>query len=129
MTPQEADWKDMLAHHDAADAVSKTLLGHADVKCFQVIDLFVDYKNRRGGKAEITSKQKSSVVRAEWRETSLLGATRSAAAEYIFLWLMDNNMTYRHYVTVHDELCRKGSDPDWRRIQTAKLLLGIGLRS
>ena len=125
VTPQEADWKDMLAHHDAADAVSKTLLGHVDVKCLQVIDLFVDYKNRRGGKAGITSKQKSSVVRAEWCETSLLGATRSAAAEYIFLWLMDNNMTYRHYVTVHDELCRKESDPDSRRIQTAKLLLGM----
>ena len=123
VTPQMCNWLPIME----SATVTDTVLQHVEVAALQVLDIYVDYRTRRGGKAEVVSKQKTSVVRAEWRAESLLTLRKDESQKAIFDWLMHNNTTYRQFVEMHDELCKTqlASDKDWRRIPTATLLLQL----
>ncbi|CAE7408220.1 pif1, partial [Symbiodinium pilosum] len=123
VTPQMCNWLPIME----SATVTDTVLQHVEVAALQVLDIYVDYRTRRGGKAEVVSKQKTSVVRAEWRAESLLTLRKDESQKAIFDWLMHNNTTYRQFVEMHDELCKAqpASDKDWRRIPTATLLLQL----
>ena len=123
VTPQQCSWLPMAA----SDTETDTVLKNIKVADLQVLDIYVDYKTRRGGRAEVVSKQKTSVVRAEWRKESLLTQKKNDDQQRVFEWLMQNNDTYRQFVEMHDQLCKAhpASDTDWRRIPTATLLLNL----
>ena len=124
VTPAETHWHDLLAALKTDD-LAKALTAK-DLDSLIVVRLYVDYKTVRGGKSEITSMKKQSVVRAEWREQPLQQVERSPAAAKAFAWLMDNNCTYKQFVTAHAELHLENASEastTWRRIPTAELLL------
>ena len=94
VTPQMCNWLPIME----SATVTDTVLQHVEVAALQVLDIYVDYRTRRGGKAEVVSKQKTSVVRAEWRAESLLTLRKDESQKAIFDWLMHNNTTYRQFV-------------------------------
>ncbi|CAE7237635.1 UBP23 [Symbiodinium sp. CCMP2456] len=123
VTPQPSDWDEMLAALDSDDLA--TALTTEDLETLVVVDLYVDFKTVRGGKSDITSLKKQSVVRAEWRAQPLCDVPRSRAAATAFAWLLNNNTTYKEFVEIQASLCSNHADNDasWRRIATADLLL------
>ena len=128
VTPQKVNWMPLTLALGREANDHLVLLEGINVKVLQVLDLYVDYKTRRGGKAEVVSKQKCSVVRAEWRAESLLTTKKSTIEDTVFQSLMTHNATYREFVDTHDRLCnanQAAANAEWRRIPTATLLLQL----
>ena len=97
----------------------------AELKSLAVLELDVEYRSRRGGNADITSKQKRTVVRAKWQAIPLRNMVRGVAADRLFNWLLQNNNTYAMWVDRHARLIeeRQNKDVPWREMKTAELLL------
>ena len=124
VTPQIKDWDLLLAAVQAETLA--TALSPEDLDSLVVIRLYVDCKMVRGGKSEVTSMKKLSVVRAEWRDRPLQELPRSSRAAAAFEWLLQNNATYKSFVDNHTVLCNgevRDRDPKWKHIRTANLLL------
>ena len=101
-----------------------SLLSDKELASLAVVDIHVDYRSRRGGHADVLSKQKRSVVRCRWRADPLMELPRSDKASKAFTWLLENNVTYKNYVTQQTSLAKQQHDTaDWRNIPTATLLL------
>ena len=101
-----------------------SLLSDKELASLAVVDIHVDYRSRRGGSAEVLSKQKRSVVRCRWRADPLMELPRSDRAAKAFTWLLENNITYKNYVIQQTSLAKEQHDAaDWRNIPTATLLL------
>ena len=83
----------------------------------------MDYRSRRGGNAEITSKQKRSLTRCRWHPATLLDAPRGDLAARAFTWLLQNNDTYRAWVHRHAALTQENKLKEGRDLPTAELLL------
>ena len=81
--------------------------------------------SRRGGNAEILSKQKRTVARCRWRPTSLATVDRSDQAARAYTWLLTHNVTYASFVERRERLIRDGIHEGhaWREVPTAELLL------
>ena len=124
VTPQIKDW-DMLLAAMKTETLAAAL-SPEDLDSLVVIRLYVDCKMVRGGKSEVTSMKKLSVVRAEWRDRPLQELPRSSRAAAAFDWLLQNNATYKSFVDDHTALCNaraQAQDPKWKQIRTANLLL------
>ena len=124
ITPQSKDWDLLLAAMKAESLAAA--LSPEDLDSLVVIKLYVDCKMVRGGKSEVTSMKKLSVVRAEWRDRPLQELPRSSRAAAAFDWLLRNNTTYKSFVDDHTDLCNahaQDRDSKWKQIRTANLLL------
>ena len=60
-------------------------LSQEEADSLAMLDVYVDFKKIRGGHAETTNVQKLSVVRAEWRKTSV--SPSSVHAQAAMRWL------------------------------------------
>ena len=101
------------------------VLTEAELNDLAVLTIHVDYRSRRGGSAEITSKQKRSLTRCRWRTHPLRGLCRSDLAARAFGWLLKTNDTYREWVDRHAALFQGTGElgTSNRELQTAELLL------
>jgi len=120
VTPMPQNWLPWICHLQGTGLPLTTLLSEKEIQDLALADIKVDFATKRGGHAEVVSRQKKTVVRCVWRPRSLLDLPRSPAAQKAFEWLMDNNTTYRGYVEKHHSLLAAGEP---REIQTASLLL------
>ena len=123
VTPVVDHWRALC---DAVDGGQLPLrLNRWELEDLAVADIKVDYRSRAGGKSDVYSKQKRSVVRCLWRARCLYDLPRGEAADAVFRWLMENNSTYRAFVESHTRLVRDnaGKAGDWREVPTAELLL------
>ncbi|CAE7920660.1 UBP25, partial [Symbiodinium necroappetens] len=120
VTPMPQNWLPWICHLQGIGLPLTTLLSEKEIHDLALADIKVDFATKRGGHAEVVSRQKKTVVRCVWRPRSLLDLPRSPAAQKAFEWLMDNNTTYRGYVEKHHSLLAAGEP---REIQTASLLL------
>lgn len=113
-TPQETDVPDELRK-----------LTPLQTRELAIVQVFVDFETKRGGRASITSKQKKSIVRAQWRKQPLdKDSFSSPDVAAAFDWLMRNNNTYRRYTVEHAHIyAQRDEDCYWYRIPTAELLL------
>ena len=120
VTPLPHNWLPWLRHMQGVALPLTTLLSEKEIQDLAIADIKVDYVTKRGGHAEVVSKQKKTVVRCIWRRQSLLDLRRGSLAQKAFEWLMDNNATYRRYVERHHALLAAGEP---REFHTAALLL------
>ncbi|OLP86649.1 Ubiquitin carboxyl-terminal hydrolase 26 [Symbiodinium microadriaticum] len=124
VTPRQKDWDPLLEALGVDNLASGLTV--EDLDTLPVVRLYVDYKTVRGGKAEVTSLKKQSVVRAEWRDRPLREVPRSKEAAAAFQWLLDHNTTYKTFVDNHATLLEahaRDESSSWRRLLTADLLL------
>ena len=129
VTPQASHWNAWVAHI-APEAPAGTplhqVLTKEERRALAPLAFKIEYKNRRGGNAEITSKQKKTLTRARWNAEPVEQTLPSPAAQRAFQWLMDNNSTYRFYVNKHKMLLQEGRiAPGNLWILTAELLLNM----
>ena len=121
VTPQATTWQTWAQHIGEGQLPLTTLLSDEELHNLAVLHIHVDYRSRRGGHAEITSKQKRSVVRCRWNTQALRDIPRSNVAARAFTWLLQNNGTYRDFVERHERLMQEdGGNKD---VHTAELLL------
>ena len=124
VTPAIKHWQLWTEYISSGQLPFITFLSKEELHNLAVVDIKVDFRSRRGGSAEVTSKQKKTVVRCRWRSTSLMTLQRGDAAARAFQWLLNNNSTYSAYVARHHEMTLKKEQAcDWREIPTAELLL------
>ena len=125
VTPLAQHWQPWVDYIGSGQLPLSTLLSQGELEGLAVLDIKVDFRSRRGGNAEILSKQKRTVVRCRWRPTSLATVERSDQAARAFTWLLTHNVTYASFVERHERLIRDGIHEDhaWREIPTAELLL------
>ncbi|CAE7439739.1 UBP23, partial [Symbiodinium pilosum] len=122
-TPQGSEW------HSWSAAICKNhlpltdVLPRVEIENLAVLRIHVDYRSRRGGNAEITSKQKRSLTRCRWHPATLLDAPRGDLAARAFTWLLQNNDTYRAWVHRHAALTQENKLKEGRDLPTAELLL------
>ena len=129
VTPQASHWNAWVAHI-APEAPAGTplhqVLTKEERRALAPLAFKIEYKNRRGGNAEITSKQKKTLTRARWNAEPVEQTLPSPAAQRALQWLMDNNSTYRFYVNKHKMLLQEGRiAPGNLWILTAELLLNM----
>ena len=113
----ESDWPPVLLE-----------LTEAEVHMLAPIEIKCEFKTVRGGKASVTNRQKTSVIRGVWRKKSVAEGIASAgvAVNAAYTWLMDHNETYKLYVSKHEQLLREHADDnsaEWRWVPTCELLL------
>ena len=60
VTPMSQNWEALLANMEATGLPLLTALTKDDLESLAIVDLKVTYRSRRGGHAEITSKQKTN---------------------------------------------------------------------
>ena len=125
-TPHGSTWHTWSAAIDQGALPLSRILTPEDLKELAVLTVHVDYRSRRGGHAEITSKQKRSVSRCRWQPRPLRRLRRGDLAARAFTWLLQNNDTYRAWVDRHAALFLENGELDQanRELQTAELLLG-----
>ena len=124
VTPLPSYWQPWLSCIGKEGLPMTQLVSSDELRDLAVLDIKVEFRSRRGGHADICSKQKRTVVRGRWRPISLYEITRSDAAARAFSWLLENNSTYSRWVQHHSELVRgHGAADNWREIPTAELLL------
>ena len=122
-TPQGSEW------HAWSEAIGKghlpltEVLDRTEIENLAVLSIHVDFRSRRGGHADITSKQKRSLTRCRWQSDSLLKKPRGELAARAFTWLLQNNATYRAWVDRHEAFLRDQSTSQHRDLLTAQLLL------
>ena len=122
-TPQGSAW------HSWSAAISKNhlpltdVLPRVEIENLAVLRIHVDYRSRRGGNADITSKQKRSLTRCRWHPASLLATPRGDLAARAFTWLLQNNGTYQAWVHRHAALIQEKKLQEGRDLPTAELLL------
>ena len=125
VTPMAHHWEPLLLEMQETGLPLLDYLSKEELQSLAVLDIKVEYRSRRGGNANICTKQKRTVVRGLWKPTPLEELKRSDAGTRAFFWLLANNDTYAAWVHHHAQLARENKDgaPDWREIPTAKLLL------
>ncbi|CAE7839773.1 pif1 [Symbiodinium sp. CCMP2592] len=124
-TPQKSTWHSWSAAIASGDLPLTVVLSETDLNNLAVLTIHVDFRSRRGGKAEVTSKQKRSLTRCRWKGQPLRSVPRSDVAARAFAWLLQSNNTYRQWVDRHEGLFQElGGDVLAKtEIQTAELLL------
>ena len=124
-TPQKSIWHSWSAAIGSGELPLTLVLTEAELSNLAVLTIHVDYRSRRGGNAEITSKQKRSLTRCRWRTHPLRSLGRSDLAARAFGWLLRTNDTYRAWVDRHAALFQETSElgTSHRELQTAELLL------
>ena len=124
-TPQKSIWHTWSAAIASGTLPLTAVLPMEELNNLAVLTIHVDFRARRGGKAEITSKQKLSLSRCRWRLQSLRDLPRGDLAARAFRWLLENNFTYRAWVDRHANLFLETENLDMtrRELQTAELLL------
>ena len=125
VTPMSQNWEALLASMEATGLPLLTALTKDDLESLAIVDLKVTYRSRRGGHAEITSKQKQTLIRARWKPMPLTEVRRSEKAAVAFDWLRSSNSTYAAWIDKHMQRIQEGAagEPYWREIPTAELLL------
>ncbi len=124
ITPALKHWQSWTEYIAGGQLPLTRILPKEELHNLAVVDIKIDFRSRRGGSAEVTSKQKRTVVRCRWRSTSLMTLQRGDVAARTFQWLLDNNSTYAGYVVRHHQMTiNQKKAPDWREIPTAELLL------
>ncbi|CAE7803623.1 UBP25, partial [Symbiodinium necroappetens] len=124
VTPLAEHWESLVLELQATGLPLTAAMTMKELSGLAVLDIHVDYRSRRGGHADITSKQKRTVVRCRWKATPLRSMQRSFAASRMFDWLMRNNETYAAWVDRHARLVQEHEQGDaWRELRTAELLL------
>ena len=121
--PQGSEWHSWSAAICKQHLPLTEVLPKVEIENLAVVRIHVDYRSRRGGNAEITSKQKRSLTKCRWHAASLLDATRGDLAARAFTWLMQNNDTYRAWIHRHAALQRENKLQGSRDLLTAELLL------
>ena len=110
------DWPDVLL--DLADD---------EVGALAPLDIKVEFKTVRGGRASIKNRQKTHVVRAVWKRQSVAETVAASPQLHAaYTWLMQNNATYAHYIGEHNRLLQEHSGDataEWRWVRTCDLLL------
>ncbi|CAE7889597.1 pif1, partial [Symbiodinium necroappetens] len=116
VTPNSQHWEQLLANLALTGLPFTPGISKEDLDTLAVLDLKIDYQTRRGGNAEITSKQKN---------LPLFDIQRSEQANRLFIWLLANNDTYASWVQFHKQLANSNgnSKGTWQEVQTANLLL------
>ena len=94
-----------------------------EARSLQIIDIYADCTKVRGGRAPVTNLKKTAVVKAKWRTREVAQALQSENARRAYLWLMENNRTYRAYVGQHQRALADQPGDQWPAIKTAELLL------
>ena len=122
VTPTKDCWQLWLDHMQAEGFPFTQCLTNEELQSLAVVTIEIQYRSRRGGKADIVSKQKRSVVRCRWQPTSMLQSSRSGACAKAFDWLMAHNLTYNKFVHVQDAQSKSGL-ANWQELPTATLLL------
>ena len=124
-TPQKSIWHSWSAAIGSGELPLTLVLTEAELSNLAVLTIHVDYRSRRGGNAEITSKQKRSLTRCRWRTDPLRSLGRSDLAARAFAWLLRTNDTYRAWVDRHAALFQETGElaTSHRELQTAELLL------
>ena len=126
VVPRADHWRSWSNHIGNGELRLADLLSEAELRDLAVLHINVEFRSRRGGKANITSKQKRTVVRCTWRPTSLLSLRRNNQAARAFTWLMQHNATYASYVHRHEQMMESHrEDEAWREVPTAELLLNM----
>ena len=124
VTPLADYWQPWTHYIANGDLPLTRLLSEKELKDLAVVDIKVEFVSKRGGNAEVFSKQKRSVVRCRWRAESLCTLKREDLAARAFSWLLANNSTYAEYVQMHNHIIEDaGKDDSWRELPTARLLL------
>ncbi|CAE7809429.1 pif1, partial [Symbiodinium necroappetens] len=125
VTPNAHHWEHLLADLHVTGLPLVPGLTKKDLDTLAVLDLKIDYQTRRGGNAEITSKQKKSVIRGRWKALPLFDIQRSDQANRLFFWLLANNETYANWVQFHKQLAISNDNCSgpWQEVRTADLLL------
>ena len=124
-TPQKSIWHSWSAAIGSGAWPLTAVLSAEELKDLAVLTIHVDFRARRGGKAEITSKQKTSLTRCRWRPRPLRELSRRDLAARAFRWLLENNPTYRAWVDRHANFFLANGDLDaaHKELQTAEMLL------
>ena len=86
VVPQLAHWPHALLHLDASDFQELPLL-----------DIKVDFRAVRGGRSPVTSLQKLSVCRGQWRSHLPREDKLSALGRKALAWLLENCASYRRF--------------------------------
>ena len=125
VTPIMEYWRPWVDYIGSGQLPLTRLLSEEELHGLAVVDIKVNFRSRRGGHADILSKQKLSVARCRWRATSLLEVRRSDMAARAFSWLLDNNSTYAAFVDRHTKMTQDSchANEAWREVPTAELLL------
>ena len=121
--PQGSEWHSWSAAIGKQHLPLTEVLAKVELENLAVVRIHVDYRSRRGGNAEITSKQKRSLTRCRWAPASLLKAHRGDLAARAFTWLLQNNDSYRAWIHQHAALIQENKLQDSRDLPTAELLL------
>ena len=123
--PDSPNWEPLLLELELTGLPLTTNISKKDLDSLAVLDLKVEYQTRRGGHANITTRQKKVVIRGRWKQSALYNMERSEKASKLFAWLPANNSTYAEWVHIHQQLAddNKNEDGAWREIKTATLLL------
>ena len=124
VTPQRGDWCEALFCKTPEEG------GLTDAECASLapIDIRCDYVTMSGKykRAPVTSKKKTSIVRATWRKQEIQERSLSHRAPEAFRWLQANNATYARYLEYHRKLLEKpDKETGWHIIKTAQLLLNM----
>ncbi|CAE7271115.1 PIF1 [Symbiodinium sp. CCMP2592] len=122
-TPQSSTWHCWSAAIASGNLPLTLVLSEKELQQLAVLTIHVDWQSRRGGKAEITSKQKKTLTRCRWQPRPLRELSRNDLAAKAFTWLLQNNDTYRAWVDHHAELFQATGELSIRELQTAELLL------
>ena len=124
-TPERSVWHSWSAAISSGALPLTAVLSPEELKDLAVLTIHVDFRARRGGKAEITSKQKTSLTRCRWRPRPLRELPRSDLAARAFRWLLEHNPTYRAWVDRHANFFLANGDLDaaHKELQTAEMLL------
>ena len=112
VTPQKSDWPAVFFE-----------LPVTELSKLAPIDLHVDYKNVKGGKAPTSNKKKLSVVRATWRRTKVEASLDTQPLRDAYAFLLANNATYKDYICKHNARIDNGELTGPTYIPTAQLLL------
>ena len=125
VTPNSQDWEPLLQELQLTGLPIVDNISKKDLESLAVLDLKVEFQTRRGGNAQITTKQKKAVIRGRWKSLPLVEVPRSDLAKKLFCWLLANNDTYAHWVSLHQQLASENKDNEnpWRELSTASLLL------
>ena len=126
VTPEEFHWRDWILHIEPSAPPNARLcdvVSQEDILALALMQFRVDYVTKSGG-ASIRSKQKRSVIRAQWSSQLPSTAISSDAGRRAYEWLMQNNTTYAFLAGKHREVLENWDEEHshlW--IATAKLLL------
>ena len=102
------------------------MLPASELPSLSLLDLKVDYVNFRGGRAPVTSKKKTSVVKAVWKNFDIEENLPSEACRRAFTFLCEHNHVYTAWLGNHRRLLEEHTNDDnqnLRYMKTAALLL------